>query len=137
MLIATDVASRGLDIGELPVVINFDLPKIAEDYVHRIGRTGRAGEDGAAISLVCADEFENLRKIEQLLRKVIPREYVDDFDPNHNVPESSGVPAPSRPKKPKKPKKHKAAASGAPAKKPAKKPSGKPGPKSRPRRSRR
>ena len=104
ILIATDLASRGLDIEELPVVINFDLPKVAEDYVHRIGRTGRAGESGEAISLVSADEFEYLRKIEQLLREIVPREYVDNFDPDQNLPESKGVPAPSRPKKPKKPK---------------------------------
>ncbi len=101
ILVATDVASRGLDIGQLPVVINFNLPKVAEDYVHRIGRTGRAGESGEAISLVCADEFENLRKIEQLLREIIPREYVDDFEPNHNLPESKGIPPPRRPKKPR------------------------------------
>ena len=107
ILIATDLASRGLDIDELPVVINFDLPKVAEDYVHRIGRTGRAGESGEAISLVSADEFEYLRKIEQLLREIVPREYVDNFDPDQNLPESKGVPAPSRPKKPKKPKKPK------------------------------
>lgn len=102
ILVATDVASRGLDIGQLPMVINFELPKVAEDYVHRIGRTGRAAERGQAISLVCADEFEYLRNIERLLRQVLPREYVDDFGPNHNVPESQGVPAPAKPKKPKK-----------------------------------
>jgi len=128
ILVATDVASRGLDIGELPVAINFDLPKVSEDYVHRIGRTGRANESGLAISLVSADEFENLRKIEQLLREVIPREFVDNFEPNHNLPESKGVPAASRPKKPKKPKKTKLGASANSAKKPKQNP--------RPRRSR-
>ena len=107
ILVATDLASRGLDIGELPMVINFELPKIAEDYVHRIGRTGRASESGEAISLVSADEFEYLRKIEQLLREIIPREHIDNFATDHTLPESKGVPAPSRPKKPKKPKKPK------------------------------
>ena len=107
ILVATDLASRGLNIGELPVVLNFDLPKVAEDYVHRIGRTGRAGENGEAISLVSVDEFEHLRKIEQLLREIIPREHIDNFATDHNLPESKGVPAPSRPKKPKKPKKPK------------------------------
>ena len=107
ILVATDVASRGLDIGELPVVINFDLPKVSEDYVHRIGRTGRAGESGEAISLVSADYFECLRKIEQLLREIIPRKHVHNFTPDHHLPESKGVPTPRRPKKPKKPKKPK------------------------------
>ena len=107
ILIGTDVASRGLDIGNLPVVINFDLPKVAEDYVHRIGRTGRANKIGEAISLVSADEFEKLRNIEQLLQEVIRREYVQDFDPSHEVPASNGVPSPRKPKKPKKPKKNK------------------------------
>jgi len=105
ILVATDVASRGLDIGDLPVVINIDLPKIAEDYVHRIGRTGRANKIGEAISLVSADEFENLRNIEQLVRHVIPREVIDDFDPSDDVPLSNGVPPARKPKKPKKPKK--------------------------------
>ncbi|MDG2276497.1 MAG: DEAD/DEAH box helicase [Pseudomonadales bacterium] len=106
ILIGTDIASRGLDIGNLPVVINFDLPKVAEDYVHRVGRTGRANKTGEAISLVSADEFEKLRSIEQLLQEVIRRESVEGFDPGHEVPESNGVPSPRKPKKPKKPKKH-------------------------------
>ena len=71
-----------------------------------IGRTGRANKFGEAISLVSADEFEKLRNIEQLLQEVIRREYVEGFDPNHEVPESSGVPSPRKPKKPKKPKKN-------------------------------
>lgn len=104
ILVATDLASRGLDIGELPVVINFDLPKVAEDYVHRIGRTGRAGESGEAISLVSADDFECLRKIEQLLCEIILRKDVDNFAPDHHLPESKGVPTPRRPKKQKKTK---------------------------------
>lgn len=109
LLIGTDLASRGLDIGDLPVVINFDLPKVAEDYVHRIGRTGRAGKAGEAVSLVSADEFEKLRSIEQLLQEVIRRENVGGFEPRHEVLESKGVPSPRKPKKPKKNRKIKEA----------------------------
>ena len=72
-LIATDVAARGLDINQLPHVINFDLPTVAEDYIHRIGRTGRAGTDGVAISLVCSEEAHLLVAIEELLKKKIHR----------------------------------------------------------------
>jgi len=104
ILVATDVASRGLDIGDLPVVINFDLPKVAEDYVHRIGRTGRANKGGEAISLVSSDEFDKLRNIEQMVRQVIRREVVDDFEPSDDVPVSKGVPPLRRAKKPKKKK---------------------------------
>jgi ATP-dependent RNA helicase RhlE len=73
VLVATDIAARGLDIDQLPHVINFDLPAVPEDYVHRIGRTGRAGFDGAAISLVCPDEAKLLFAIEKLLKREIPR----------------------------------------------------------------
>ena len=73
--------------------------------MHRIGRTGRANESGEAILIVSTDEFDNLRNIEQLLREVIPREQVDNFEPDHLLPESDGVPAPGREKRPKKPKK--------------------------------
>ncbi|MDP6963044.1 MAG: helicase-related protein, partial [Planctomycetota bacterium] len=65
VLVATDIAARGLDIEQLPAVINYELPVVAEDYVHRIGRTGRAGETGRAISLVCADETKLLHDIER------------------------------------------------------------------------
>ncbi|MFV0277841.1 MAG: helicase-related protein, partial [Parahaliea sp.] len=92
-LVATDIAARGLDIEQLPQVVNFDLPNVAEDYVHRIGRTGRAGAAGRAYSLVSADEAEYLRDIEQLIRKSLPREMVDGFEPDHRVPEY--VPAPA------------------------------------------
>lgn len=108
ILVATDVAARGLDIEQLPQVINFDLPTVAEDYVHRIGRTGRAGATGEAISLVSADEFNELKAIERLIKKVLPRKLVDGFEPNHNVPESRLDNRPLKPKKPKKPKKLKA-----------------------------
>ena len=108
ILVATDVAARGLDIEQLPQVINFDLPTVAEDYVHRIGRTGRAGATGEAISLVSADEFKELKAIERLIKKVLPRKLIDGFEPNHNVPESRLDNRPLKPKKPKKPKKLKA-----------------------------
>lgn len=75
-LVATDIAARGLDIEQLPHVVNFDLPQVAEDYVHRIGRTGRAGASGVAISLVCNDESKLLQAIEKLIKTTIPR--VDD-----------------------------------------------------------
>ena len=87
-LVATDVAARGLDIDQMPVVVNYDLPNVAEDYVHRIGRTGRAGEKGSAISLVSADEVDDLRAIQNLIQKQLERIIVEDFEPNHVVPES-------------------------------------------------
>ncbi|AKE53093.1 DEAD/DEAH box helicase [Kangiella geojedonensis] len=87
-LVATDVAARGLDIDQMPVVVNYDLPNVAEDYVHRIGRTGRAGEKGSAISLVSADEVDDLRAIQDLIRKQLERIIIDDFEPHHVVPET-------------------------------------------------
>ena len=86
VLVATDVAARGIDIELLPQVVNFDLPNVAEDYVHRIGRTGRAGAKGEAISLVSADEVHLLSAIEHLIKQVLTRELVDDFEPVHDVP---------------------------------------------------
>ena len=83
VLVATDIAARGLDIDQLPQVVNYDLPNIAEDYVHRIGRTGRANQTGAAISLVCADEIEFLESIEHLIQKHIERDYIEGFIPVH------------------------------------------------------
>ncbi len=88
VLVATDVAARGLDIDQLPLVVNFDLPKVAEDYVHRIGRTGRAGETGTAVSLVSADEFDYLMNIENLTRQLIARKNLAQFEPEHRLPES-------------------------------------------------
>ena len=105
VLVATDVAARGLDIDDLPLVVNLDLPIVAEDYVHRIGRTGRAGNKGEAISLVCADEVQLLAAIEVLTRQTLPRHEEPDFIPDHRVPmtDASGQVI-KKPKKPKKPK---------------------------------
>ncbi|MCC5644835.1 DEAD/DEAH box helicase [Nostoc sp. CHAB 5824] len=82
VLVATDIAARGLDISELPHVVNFDLPNVPEDYVHRIGRTGRAGASGEAVSLVCVDEYPLLTDIEKLIEQRLPREIVAGFSPN-------------------------------------------------------
>ncbi len=81
VLVATDIAARGIDIQQLPHVVNLDLPNVAEDYVHRIGRTGRAGFDGHAVSLVAAEEHELLRAIERLLGEKLPRQEVPGFEP--------------------------------------------------------
>jgi ATP-dependent RNA helicase RhlE len=81
VLVATDIAARGIDIDQLPHVVNFELPNVPEDYVHRIGRTGRAGANGEAISLVCVDEELFLRDIERLIKRSIPREPVPGFEP--------------------------------------------------------
>jgi ATP-dependent RNA helicase RhlE len=79
VMVATDVAARGLDIANLPHVVNYELPDVPEDYVHRIGRTGRAGESGQALSLVCPAEQPKLQAIEKLLRMTIPRESIAEF----------------------------------------------------------
>ncbi len=102
ILVATDVAARGLDIDNLPQVVNFDLPIVAEDYIHRIGRTGRAGATGEAISLVCADEAPLLAAIETLTKQTLSRDEEPGFEPDHRVPMTNG--AGQLVKKPKKPK---------------------------------
>jgi len=102
ILVATDVAARGLDIDDLPQVVNFDLPIVAEDYIHRIGRTGRAGATGEAISLVCADEAPLLAAIETLTKQTLSRDEEPGFEPDHRVPMTNG--AGQLVKKPKKPK---------------------------------
>ncbi len=81
VLVATDIAARGIDIDMLPHVVNFELPNVPEDYVHRIGRTGRAGAQGEAVSLVCPDENGFLREIERLIKRDIPKETVAGFEP--------------------------------------------------------
>src|SRR3954470_15426638 len=85
LLVATDIAAPGLDIEELPHVVHFELPMVPEDYVHRIGRTGRAGIDGQAISLVCVDERPLLQEIQQLLRRGIPTETIAGFEPERRI----------------------------------------------------
>lgn len=103
VLVATDIAARGIDINELPQVVNMGLPNVPEDYVHRIGRTGRAGSKGQAISLVSADEIKQLADIERLIGKLLERRLIDGFEPDHDVPESKlnmRVPKALRPKKP-------------------------------------
>jgi ATP-dependent RNA helicase RhlE len=84
VLVATDIAARGLDISQLPHVINFELPNSPEDYVHRIGRTGRAGNKGVAISLVCNEEHKQLDGIERLLKHQIPRDIIEGYEPVHS-----------------------------------------------------
>jgi ATP-dependent RNA helicase RhlE len=91
-LVATDIAARGLDIPLLPHVINFELPNIPEDYVHRIGRTGRAGASGEAVSLVSPDERSYMRDIEKLLSMKIVAHLVPGFEPDPNASEEKPKP---------------------------------------------
>ena len=95
VLVATDIAARGLDIDMLPHVVNFELPNVPEDYVHRIGRTGRAGSNGAAISLVDSEELQHLKNIERLIKMQIPRVAIDSFVPPSHIPPEA--PRPPRP----------------------------------------
>ena len=85
VLVATDIAARGIDIDQLPHVVNYELPNVSEDYVHRIGRTGRAGNEGEAISLVCVDEDEFLASIEKLIKKDIPKVWLKGFKPDPSI----------------------------------------------------
>jgi ATP-dependent RNA helicase RhlE len=95
VLVATDIAARGLDIDMLPHVVNFELPNVPEDYVHRIGRTGRAGSSGAAISLVDSEEMQHLKDIERLIKTQIPKVAIDSFVPPTHLP--AEAPRPPRP----------------------------------------
>ncbi|WP_163097406.1 DEAD/DEAH box helicase [Acidithiobacillus ferrianus] len=97
VLVATDIAARGIDITELPHVVNFELPHVPEDYVHRIGRTGRAGNSGQAVSLVCSEEHKQLQDVEKLLRRSFTREVVVGFEPRRVVPGRAPASAPRRP----------------------------------------
>ena len=85
VLVATDIAARGIDIDQLPHVVNYELPNVSEDYVHRIGRTGRAGNEGEAISLVCVDEKEFLASIEKMINKDIEKVWLKDFKPDPSI----------------------------------------------------
>jgi len=85
VLVATDIAARGIDIDQLPHVVNFELPNVAEDYVHRIGRTGRAGKEGEAMSLVCIDEHKLLKDIERLMKREIPSVVIDGYEPDPGI----------------------------------------------------
>ncbi|HEX7047736.1 MAG TPA: DEAD/DEAH box helicase [Gammaproteobacteria bacterium] len=85
VLVATDIAARGLDIDQLPHVVNYELPNVPEDYVHRIGRTGRAGKEGEAMSLVCVDELKLLKDIEKVLKREIPQVVVPGYEPDRNA----------------------------------------------------
>ncbi len=86
VLVATDIAARGLDIDQLPHVVNYELPQVPEDYIHRIGRTGRAGTEGEALSLVCVDEQRLLKDIEKLLRRELPKDVVTGYAPDPSIP---------------------------------------------------
>jgi ATP-dependent RNA helicase RhlE len=135
VLVATDIAARGLDISELPHVINFDLPNVAADYVHRIGRTGRAGSTGEAISFVCLEDIELLRDVQNLIGEKLERIPHKGFNSEAPLPELQLNSKPKKIKKPKKPKsasaEHKDGQQGAPRKQ-APKPNG-----NKPRRPRR
>ncbi|WP_299010465.1 DEAD/DEAH box helicase [uncultured Shewanella sp.] len=88
VLVATDIAARGLDIDQLPQVVNFDLPNVPEDYVHRIGRTGRAGAKGQAVSLVSDEEVKQLSDIERLIQQHLPRKEMKGYEPTYTLPET-------------------------------------------------
>ncbi len=104
VLVATDIAARGIDIDQLPHVINFEIPNVPEDYVHRIGRTGRAGATGEALSLVCAEEVGYLKDIEKLIGESIERVEIDGYQTIEPLPETPSNPSKPKAKRPKKKK---------------------------------
>jgi ATP-dependent RNA helicase RhlE len=99
VLVATDVASRGIDIDQLPYVVNFELPNVAEDYVHRIGRTGRAGNEGRAISLISDDELHLLSKIERMLKQPLDRDIVPGYEPSFSMKAKPAAEAVGKPRR--------------------------------------
>ncbi|MGB3202904.1 MAG: helicase-related protein, partial [Nodosilinea sp.] len=101
VLVATDVASRGIDIDQLPYVVNFELPNVPEDYVHRIGRTGRAGNEGRAVSLISDDELPLLMGIERMLKQSITQDIVPGYEPSFS-PDTTTVRAAGAPGKPRR-----------------------------------
>jgi superfamily II DNA/RNA helicase len=111
VLVATDIAARGLDIAELPLVVNYDLPLVAEDYVHRVGRTGRMGREGVAYTFVCPDEGHELTRIEERINRLLKRDEFRDFeavDPRAQLrgpanPDGSSDPVPELVLDPNKP----------------------------------
>jgi superfamily II DNA/RNA helicase len=106
ILVATDVAARGIDIPNITHVVNYDLPKFPEDYVHRIGRTGRAGKNGIAISLVNHAENKNVKRIERFLKQSIPVNVIEGFEPKHSIseePQRKGRPGKSSTRGKKRP----------------------------------
>ncbi len=108
VLVATDIAARGLDITQLPHVVNYDLPNVSEDYVHRIGRTGRAGHEGEAMSLVCIDEHKLLKDIEKLIKRDIPKVVIGGYEPDPSIKaEPINTGQRQQPKKNNKPKSRK------------------------------
>jgi ATP-dependent RNA helicase RhlE len=117
VLVATDIAARGLDIESLPHVVNFDLPHVAEDYVHRIGRTGRAGASGEAVSLVSAEERALMAAIERLMNRPVQSRVVPGFEPNHANHAHAPNPQGHRPHPPRQPQRH--APRGQPGRRPA------------------
>ncbi|MGH8273261.1 MAG: DEAD/DEAH box helicase [Gammaproteobacteria bacterium] len=96
VLVATDIAARGLDIDQLPHVVNYELPNVPEDYVHRIGRTGRAGREGEALSLVCGEERKYLADIERLLKRELPKVVLAGYEPDPRVAQTPQKPAQGR-----------------------------------------
>jgi len=98
VLVATDITARGIDIPELEVVINYDIPHVKSDYIHRIGRTGRAGNDGLAITLISPDEYLSLKDLERVLGKAIPKEYLDGYAPEKSEKVQKGARSPNKQK---------------------------------------